>query len=122
MERLRMALQSARVQFSRRADVDLRDASWLMAAQRRPNADLPRHRSPACRLSARNGLHARRTDADHRASVLRVVGLSDDRLLRANRALRHAAGLDVSDRYAAPAGHRRDSRLGPVALSERRAR
>ena len=66
---------------------------------------------------ASDGLHARRADADHRASVLRLVGLPDHRLLRADRALRHAAGLHVPRRHAAPARHRRDPRLGAVALS-----
>ncbi len=42
--------------------------------------------------------------------------------LRADLALRHAAGLHVLGRPSAPARHRRDSRLGAVALSERRAR
>jgi 4-alpha-glucanotransferase len=37
-------------------------------------------------------------------------------------ALRHAAGPDVPDRPPAPAGHRRDPRLGAVALPDRRAR
>ena len=70
----------------------------------------------------RPGLHARRADADHRASVLRLVGLPDDRLLRADRALRHAAGSHVLRRSPAPERHRRDSRLGALALSHRRAR
>ena len=70
----------------------------------------------------RHGLHARRAAAGHRASVLRLVGLPDDRLLRADGALRHAAGLHVPRRHAAPARHRRDPRLGAVALPERRAR
>ena len=64
-----------------------------------------------------NGLHPRRADAGHRASVLRLVGLPDHRLFRADRALRHAAGFDAPDRRPASARHRRDSRLGAVAFS-----
>ena len=72
--------------------------------------------------SQRDGLHPRRIDADHGASVLRLLGLSDDGLLRADQPLRHAAGLHVPHRSPAPARHRRDSRLGAVPLSARRAR
>ncbi len=49
------------------------------------------------------GLHARRAAAGHGAPVLRLVGLPDDRLLRADQPLRHAAGPDVPDRPPAPA-------------------
>ena len=48
-------------------------------------------------------LHARRADAGHGAPVLRLVGLPGHRLLRADRALRHAAGLHVPRRPPAPA-------------------
>src|SRR4030065_141446 len=70
----------------------------------------------------RHGLHARRAAAGDGASVLWLVGLSDHGLLRAERALRNAAGLHVPGRYAAPGRHRRDPRLGTVAFSHRRAR
>ena len=90
----------------------------LLAARRRRRAShVPRDRGAARRLRRANGLHARRADADHRASVLRLVGLPDDRLFRADRALRNAAGLHVPRRRPAPARHRRDPRLGAVALS-----
>ena len=71
---------------------------------------------------SRHGLHARRVHAGDGASLLRLVGLSDHRLLRAQRALRHAAGFHVPGRLPAPARHRRHPRLGAVALSQRRAR
>ena len=71
---------------------------------------------------ARHGLHPRRAPAGHGAPVLRLVGLPDHRLLRAHQPLRHAAGLHVPRRHPAPARHRRDPRLGAVALSRRRAR
>ena len=51
---------AARRQRARRADVDLRGASRLVAAQaraRRPLADLPRARRAAARLCRRHGLH-----------------------------------------------------------------
>ena len=80
-------------------------------------ARLPRAGARAGRLRGRHGLHPRRADADHRASVLRLVGLPDHRLLRADRALRHAAGLHVLRRPPAPARHRRAARLGALALS-----
>ncbi len=116
--------RARRAQRARRADVDLRGAPGLVAprasdAHARATARSPQ---PLAEYVARDGLHARRADADHRASVLRLVGLPDHRLLRADRALRHAAGLHVPGRHAAPARHRRDPRLGAVALSRRRAR
>src|SRR5439155_24584383 len=47
------------------------------------------------RLRAAAGLHPRRAAAGDGAPVLRLVGLPDHRLLRAERALRLAAGLHV---------------------------
>ena len=73
----------------------------------------------AGRLSERSGVHACRTDADHRASLLRLLGLSDHRLFRADRPLRHAAGSHVLRRSPASAGHRRHPGLGAVAFSDR---
>ena len=48
-------------------------------------SSLPRARRAARRLRVAHGLHARRAAAGHRASVLRLVGLPDHRLLRADR-------------------------------------
>ena len=48
--------------------------------------------------------------------LLRVVGLSGDRLLRALQPLRDAAGLQKSDRLPASGRDRRHPRLGAVAL------
>ena len=73
-------------------------------------------------LRDRDGLHACRTDARHRASVLWLLGLPDHRLFRADLALRHAAGLHVFRRSPAPARHRRAAGLGALALPDRRAR
>ena len=62
-------------------------------------------------------LHARRADAGHGAPVLRLVGLPDDRLLRADSAAT-ATPQDLMCLIdaAAPGRHRRDPRLGAVAL------
>jgi 1,4-alpha-glucan branching enzyme len=48
-------------------------------------------------------------------------GATRHRLLRADLALRHAAGPDGAGRHAAPARHRRDPRLGAFALPGRPA-
>ena len=77
--------------------------------------DLAEHVQP-------HGLHARRVPAGDGAPVLRLLGLSNDRLLRSHQPLRHAAGFQVPRRLSASAGHRRDPRLGALALSARRAR
>ncbi len=67
-------------------------------------------------------VHPRRVHAADRAPVRRLVGLPDHRLLRADVAVRDPAGPQVPDRPAAPGRHRRDPRLGAVALPLRRAR
>ena len=105
--------------------VDLRGAPRLLAArpeERRPVAHLPRARRRARRLRARDGLHARRAPAGDGAPVLRLVGLPGDGLLRADR--RYGTPQDFM--YLVDTlhqrGHRRDPRLGAVALPVRRAR
>ena len=80
-----MATRAA-AQRAGRAHLDLRAAPRLVAARRRGRA-CPSYREIAAaarRVPAAAGLHARRADADHRASVLRLVGLPDHRLLRAH--------------------------------------
>ena len=96
-----MAARSARNALDA-PDVDLRGAPRVLAPRRRPPADVSRDRAAACRLRARSGLHARRVPAGDRASVLRLVGLPDDRLLRADGALRNAAGFHAPRRRPAP--------------------
>ncbi len=122
LERRRLDARAPPRQRDGRALLGLRAAPRLVAAPEREPADLSRDRDGACRLCAGDGLHARGADADHRASVLRLVGLPDHGLLRAHLALRLAAGLHVHDRRAAPARHRRHPRLGAVAFSGRSAR
>ena len=73
-------------------------------------------------LRARDGLHAHRADAGDGASVLRLVGLSGHRLLRADQPLRHAGRLPLLRRSVPPARHRRDPRLGARPLPEGSAR
>ena len=77
--------------------------SWRARARRRRCPATARSRSRSRDYCAAHRLHARRADADHRASVLRLVGLPDHRLLRADRALRHAAGLHAPRRRACTA-------------------
>src|SRR5205807_6190848 len=81
----------------------------------------PWYRRSTRGISVRERLHARRAVTDHRAPVLWVVGVPDHRLLRADRALRNAAGLHVPRGHAAPAWRRCDPRLGSVPLSDGRA-
>ena len=70
-------------QRARCTDVDLRAAHRILS-QRQRHASHVRGRA-ARRLCRGERVHARRADADHRASVLRLVGLPDDRLLRADQ-------------------------------------
>ena len=74
-------------------DVHLRGAPRVVAPRargRRPLPRLPRAGRAARRLRDGDGVHPRRAPARHRASVLRVVGLSDHRVLRAHPPLRYA--------------------------------
>ena len=62
--------------------VGLRGAPGLVAAPRARHApELPGAGRAARRLRERDGLHPRRAPADHRAPVLRLLGLPDARLL-----------------------------------------
>ena len=104
--------------------VGVRGAPGLLAPRSRggqPVADLSRARARAGRLRDANEFHARGVVAGHGASILRLLGLSGHRLFRPHRPLRDAAGSDVPDRSPAPARHRRDPRLGALALPGRRA-
>ena len=106
-----------------RPDLGLRGAPRLVAAQPargQPSADVPRARGRARRLRLRPRLHARRAAAGDGASVLRLVGLPGDRLLRAHLALRDARRLPLPRRPPPPARHRRDPRLGARPLPARR--
>jgi len=126
------------------ARVRLEDGEWMAARSARTRSTR-RFRSTKC-ISAPGGaatatatsatakprtsspnisatrVHPRRAAAGNRAPVLRLVGLPDDRLLRADGALRHAAGLHVPRRRPPPARDRRDPRLGAISLPERRTR
>ena len=64
-----------------------------------------------------HGLHAPGTAARHGASVLRLLGLPGDRLLRAHLALRHARRLPLFRRSLPSGRARRDSRLGARRIS-----
>ena len=81
--------------------------------------DLSRAGGRARALRARHGLHAHRAAAGDGASVHRLVGLSGDRLLRADQPLRHAGRLPLLRRRVPPGRHRRDPRLGAGPLSRR---
>ena len=102
---------------TRRTDLDLRGAPRIMAVRARR---VHGSRTATRRLLRRHGVHARRTAPDHGASVLWVVGVSDDGLLRSHRSLRPTRGRDGARRHAASSWHRRDPRLGTVALPDRR--
>ena len=77
--------------------------SWRRGRGRRAGSTTARSRRQLAELRTRPRLHPRRAAADHGAPVLRLVGLPDDRLLRADQPVRHAAGPDVPDRPPAPA-------------------
>src|SRR5436305_9516773 len=68
----------------------------------------------------RSRLHPCGAAAGDGASLLRLVGLPGDRLLRAHVALRHTRRLPRPRRPPPPARHRRDPRLGSRPLPARR--
>src|SRR5215471_13347127 len=81
------------------ASIGVRGASRLLAARSESRAaQLPRAGYVTGELRKADGLHAHRAVAADGASVFRLVGLPGDRLLRANRAIRHAR------RFHAPGG------------------
>ena len=97
--------------------------SWMrVPGGGQPLAHLSRTGAETRRLRRAPGLYARRVSAPDGASVLRLLGLSNHRLLRAHGTQRHAAGFDVPHRHPAPARHRRDPRLGAIPFPDRRAR
>src|SRR5579872_3845334 len=86
------------------------------------SAQLPGNGATPRAVHRPDGIHPRRIPSGDGASVLWLLGISDDRLFRTDISLRHPSGLHVSGRLPAPARHRRDPRLGTLALSFRRAR
>ena len=90
----------------RRADVDLRGAPRLVDARPRGGATA---RSATARSRPSSSTHVQSCGFTHvelmplaEHPFYRVVGLPDDRLLRADVALRHARGLHVVHRLPAP--------------------
>src|SRR3954467_774832 len=92
------------------------------ARGREPLPYLSRDGAETRRLYHAHEFHSRGTAAHHGASVLRLVGIPDDRIFRPDFALRNAAGFHVFCGLPSPARYLRDSRLGAVTLSGRRAR
>ena len=85
------------------ADVGLRSAPGIAgcAGRRASRSPIARLAVKLVRVREADGLHAHRAAAHHGASVLRLVGLPGDRLLRAHLALRHARRFQVLRRRAA---------------------
>src|SRR5918995_7528013 len=107
----------------RRAGRRVRGPPRVMDAGRNgPDARLSRHRTSPRRPREVTELHACRVAPGDGASVLRVVGLPDDGVLRAHQPIWRAAGPDGADRPAAWRGRRRDPGLGTVAFRLGRAR
>ncbi len=107
------------------ADFRLRSSSRFLdasAGRRQPAADLSRNRAAPGGICEADEFYPRGADAHHGASVLRVLGISDDGIFRAHLALRHAAGFHVPGGLPAPERHWSDSGLGAVALPYRRPR
>ncbi len=76
----------------------------------------------AARLRRRPRLHAHRADAHQRASVRRLVGLSDARPVRSHRTAWRTGRLRAFRRRLPRQRHRRAARLGTRAFPERRTR
>src|SRR5438552_17085119 len=101
------------------ADFDLRSSLWFLGANprgRQSLADLSRNGATAGRVRGADEFHSRRTAAHHGTSVLRVVGVSDHWILRADFTLWHAAGFHVLRGLSPPTRDWSDPRLGAFAL------
>ena len=121
LARRRLARAPRALGLAARADVHLRGARGLVAAPSgRPALHLPRAGRAPRAVRRRDGVHARRADADLRAPARRVVGLPDDRLLRADAAARRAGRAARLHRRLPRRRHRRDPRLGARPLPARR--
>ena len=82
------------------------------------------YRETAPRLAQYVGqlrLYTRRISASDGTSVLRLLGISDYRIFRADVSIRDATRFHVSGRLPAPAWDRRDTGLGAIALPFRQS-
>ena len=102
-------------------EVHLPSWRWNPEQGNRP-LDLRRAGRGAGRLRPRHGLHPRGAAARDGPSVLGLVGLPGDLLLRADAHPRLPRRPARDGRPPARAGHRRDPRLGAGALPARRLR
>ena len=111
----------AKTDWLKSPDVDLRSASRIAgcAARWASRSRIANWPSSWCEYVKQMGYTHIELLPDHGASVLRLVGLPGDRLLRADLALRHAGRLHVLRRRVPSGRHRRDRRLGAGALSRR---
>ena len=108
---------------ARRADLDLRGASRLVAAQRaRRLSDLSRTGRAARALCRRSRVYPYRGAAGHRVSVRRVLGLSADLAVRADLAVWRARRFPRLCRCLPPRRDRAAARLGAGPFPDRRAR
>src|SRR5208337_493572 len=93
--------------------------SWMRVSEEGNRSLSYREMAPKLAAYVTDMGFACRVHARHGAPVLWLVGLSGDRLLRAQQPLRHAAGFHVPGGLLAPARHWRVPRLGPIALPQR---
>ncbi len=120
LERFRMDVAAQGYRLARIPDLHLRSTSGRLASRargRQPLADLPRARRSVDPLRQRARLLPHRAAADHGASLRRLVGLPDHRLLRRDQPLRNAGRIYGVHRPLPPRGHRRHSRLDARPLS-----
>ena len=90
--------------------------------QRRSSPELPRAGRGPGALRARHGLYPHRADADLRASIRRLLGLSAHRSLRADGPPRHPRRAPRPRRGLPRGGPRSDPRLGARPLPHRSTR
>ena len=87
-----------------------------------PLADLSRTRGGVASVRKESGIHAYRADANHGASIRRLMGVPDRWLLWGDQPLRNPRGFHVFCRSMPPGRTGRDSRTGPGAFPARRPR
>src|SRR6185369_8082646 len=112
-------------EFTARAHLNLRTPHGFVgqSARRKWSSPwIPRSGTALSRICEATRFYAHRTVAHYGAPVLRLLGLSDNRVLCADFPVRYSARFHVLGGLPAPARHRSDPGLGSIPFPVGRTR